>query len=112
MGSRARTLRRQAEKPLSLPAPKAAAPGRLNQYTCRTCGGTITTIDRHEGVTPWSLNCRATEGCDGVMQSHIYRGVDPNTTPEWEWFKPRKLPKGPMYEHVKMGGLDLRRIED
>jgi len=83
---------------------------RLNQYTCRTCGKTITTVDRDEGTTPMMLACRATQGCDGSMFSAMYR-VDPNLTPDWEWYKPAKLPKGDMREYVEMGGLLLREIE-
>lgn len=83
---------------------------RINQYTCRTCGGVITTIDRDEGTTPMMLACRATKGCTGSMFSSMYR-VAPYLTPEWEWYKPEKLPKGEMREHVEMGGLLLRKIE-
>lgn len=86
-----------------------AEPNRINVYTCWTCKGEIITIDRHAGVTPAMLACRATEGCPGTMHSHRYQ-VDKTLTPEWEWFKPRK-PKGAMREHVEMGGLDIRRIE-
>lgn len=85
-------------------------PQRINQYTCRTCGKTITTIDRDEGTTPMMLACRATEGCNGSMFSAMYR-VAPYLTPEWEWYKPTKLPKGDMREYVEMGGLMLRKIE-
>lgn len=91
-------------------APQSAPEGRINQYTCRTCGGVITTIDRDEGTTPMMLVCRATKGCDGSMFSSMYR-VAPYLTPEWEWYKPEKLPKGEMREHVQMGGLLLRKIE-
>ena len=44
------------------------------------------------------------------MFSSMYR-VAPYLTPEWEWYKPEKLPKGEMREHVQMGGLLLRKIE-
>lgn len=90
---------------------KPAEPGRINQYTCQTCGGEIVTIDRHEGVTPAMLACRATPGCEGSMWSHRYQ-VDKTLTPGWEWYMPEKLPKGVMREHVQMGGLLLRRIEN
>lgn len=81
----------------------------INQYTCSSCGGTITTIDRNQGTTPMMLVCRATEGCYGSMRSHGY-AVDQNLTPNWEWYKPAKLPKGEMREHVQMGGLLIRKI--
>jgi hypothetical protein len=93
-----------------VPEPADLQPQRINQYTCRTCGGVITTVDRNEGTTPWMLACRATDGCTGSMFSSMYR-VAPYLTPEWEWYKPEKLPKGEMREHVQMGGLLLRKIE-
>ena len=90
---------------------ESAEPNRLNVYTCQTCGGRIVTIDRHVGTTPFTINCRATPGCDGVMYSSMYQ-VDESLTPTWEWFKPGgKFRNRAMREHVEMGGLDLRRIE-
>jgi len=88
----------------------SSQPERINQYTCRTCGGVITTIDRDEGTTPMMLACRATRGCDGSMFSSMYR-VAPYLTPEWEWYRPEKLPKGEMRDYVEAGGLLLRKIE-
>lgn len=82
--------------------------GRLNQYTCKTCGGVITTIDRDHGTTPMMLACRATKDCDGSMFSAMYQ-VESNLTPEWEWYKPVKA-KGADREYVEMGGLLLRKI--
>ena len=98
----------QPKPPKSSPAEEIDNP--INQYTCSTCGGTITTIDRNVGTTPMMLVCRATEGCYGSMHSHMYT-VDQNLTPDHEWYKPAKLPKGEMREHVQMGGLLIRRIE-
>ncbi len=85
-------------------------PPRINQYTCDTCGGVITTIDRDEGTTPMFLNCRATPGCDGRSVSSMYR-VSPHLKPEWEWYRPKKA-KGENREHVAMGGLLIRQIEE
>ena len=82
---------------------------RINQYTCETCGGVITTIDRVAGTTPMFLNCRATPGCDGRSVSSMYR-VSPHLKPEWEWYRPKKA-KGENREYVDMGGLLIRRIE-
>ena len=81
---------------------------RLNQYTCDTCGGTITTVDLHEGVTPMFLNCRATEGCAGRMVSRIYR-VEGEPEPQFEWYKPDK-PKKSDREYVELGGLLIRPV--
>lgn len=89
-----------------------AKPPRINQYTCTSCSGVITTIDRDHGVTPFMLACRATEGCHGTMHSHLYR-VAPGLTPDHEWYKPTSL-KGltaGMRDHVEMGGLLIRKIE-
>lgn len=88
------------------------APPRINQYRCKECGGTITTIDRDPGVTPFMLACRATGGCNGTMLSSTYR-VAPGLTPDHEWYKPDSL-KGlspGMRDHVERGGLLIRKIE-
>lgn len=114
MGKQRLQMQRR-EKPFIEPKPPKAAPEnittrRINQYTCSSCGGVITTIDRNEGVTPWMLTCRATEGCGGTMRSHGYT-VDTSLKPDHEWYTPAKLPKGEMREYVQMGGLLIRRIE-
>jgi len=85
----------------------------LNQYTCNTCNGTITTINRVEGVTPAFLACRATNGCMGRMSSHFYR-VTGSPEPTHEWFRPslkNARRHGPeMFDHVKGGGLEIRAL--
>lgn len=87
------------------------ARGRINVYTCDTCGGQIVTVDRDEGVTPFMLTCRfIPEYCDGSMVSALYR-VDQLLKPTHEWYKPDKPPQDPaMRQHVEMGGLLIRRI--
>lgn len=102
----------------TIPQPQESAPFgenlpvRINQYTCATCGGVITTIDRHEGATPMMLNCRVTQNCPGTMWSHGYT-VDQTLTPDYEWYKPAKLPKDrEMRQYIQMGGLEIRRIAD
>jgi hypothetical protein len=86
---------------------------RLNRYTCRDCRQSIITVDRDEGVTPFMLLCRATEGCRGFSYSSMYRGV--TGTPTYEWRKPTPaeyLAYPPaMREHVDQGGLDIHPIE-
>ena len=86
---------------------------RINQYTCRTCGKSIVTIDRDVGVTPAMLNCRATNGCSGIMDSARYR-VRPGLKPNYEWYKPGNLDvyDRDMREHIEKGGLDIREIEE
>ncbi len=107
-------LQMQRRLPFSLqqvePVEPEKQPQRMNQYTCRTCGGVITTVDRDEGVTPMMLACRATKDCTGSMMSSMYR-VAPYLTAGWEWYKPAKLPKGEMRDYVESGGLMLRKIE-
>jgi len=84
--------------------------GMINQYTCPVCGETITTINRIDGTTPAMITC-PTEGCRGNMHSAYYM-VDQDLTPDHEWYKPSKLPRDPdMRQHVKLGGLLLRKIE-
>ena len=81
----------------------------INQYTCTTCGGSITTIDRADGTTPMFLGCRATEGCAGRMMSSMYRVVQ-TLTPGWEWYRPKKF-KGRDRQYLQSGGLLIRKIE-
>lgn len=56
------------------------------------------------------LACRATYGCGGTMYSAMYK-VDPSLTPDYEWYKPAKLPKGEMRSYIESGGLLIREIE-
>lgn len=87
--------------------------GKINQYTCQTCGETITTIDRDEGTTPFMLDCFATQNCSGTMQSHLYL-VDQMLKPNFEWYKPDlkslKNRKRHLREHVALGGLLIRPL--
>lgn len=89
------------------------AAGLVNTYTCRDCVGRIVTVNRVEGTTPFTLNCRAKPGCKGFMTSGFYRG-DQSETPGYEWYLPsleEARRQGPdMVEHVRMGGLDIRPI--
>ncbi|MBW3637024.1 MAG: hypothetical protein KY445_11285 [Armatimonadetes bacterium] len=86
---------------------------KKNRYTCKSCGGSIITIDRDEGVTPMFLRCRATSGCRGEMVSSMYRGV--TGTPTFEWRKPTEVEysrmQPEMKQHIDMGGLDIYPIQ-
>lgn len=85
--------------------------GKINQYTCATCGKSITTIDRDDGVTPMMLACRATPGCWGTSVSHMYHSSLQSLTPDHEWYRPDKLPKDrDMRQYVKQGGLLIRKL--
>ena len=90
--------------------------GKLNIYTCKVCRGHIVTIDRDAGVTPFSLKCRVTEGCRGLMNSSVYRVFDQTMRPSHEWYRPSAKELSTMIaqakEHVERGGLILRKCED
>lgn len=88
---------------------------KKNAYICDKLHATVT-IDREDGVTPMFISCPV---CNGQATSRMYR-VDQTLEPTLEWFKPtlaelKKVYKGAilqaMEEHVKQGGLDLRKIE-
>lgn len=83
--------------------------GRINQYTCDTCGGTITTVDHADGATPMMLACQTSSTCMGRMMSRMYR-VDQTLTPTHEWYKPTGKVKKIYRQHVAMGGLLIRKI--
>ena len=88
----------------------------INQYSCDTCAGVITTVNTVEGVTPMFLTCKATAACPGRMISAMYRVPD-NAVPRWEWYRPegseleRLIQECPDWkEHVAKGGLAIRRM--
>ena len=85
----------------------------LNAYTCKTCGESIVTKDVDEGTTPMMLACRATEECEGTMESHMYRGV--TGEPDFVWRKPSAKEYGEagpdMRQHFDLGGLDIFRVQ-
>lgn len=87
--------------------------GAKNRYTCEACQGSIVTMDVDEGTTPFMLQCRATEGCEGMMQSSMYRGVEGE--PDYVWRKPTadeyKGASASMRHHFDLGGLDLFRVQ-
>lgn len=91
------------------------AAGRRNAYVCNECGGIVVTVNRHEGVTPMMLRCRATPSCGGMMASRMYRLPPGAPEPSFEWYSPsrserRKLSPA-MRDHVDRGGLDIRPIK-
>jgi hypothetical protein len=85
--------------------------GRKNKYVCDDpgCAHTITTVDIDEGVTPFMTAC---EKCNGTAVSRMYR-VDQTEVETHEWFRPQTLEglKPHSQEHVRRGGLLLRKIE-
>jgi len=89
--------------------------GKINIYTCPGCHGETVTIDRDEGVTPFFLRCRCTDGCAALAQSACYRPRHGHGPPAWEWYAPdaeERAKAGPaMRDHAEMGGLFIRRID-
>lgn len=90
--------------------------GKINTYTCPK-GHVTVTIDRDEGTTPMMLRCRQKDGdgkhdCTEMASSAWYR-CNQLLEPEYEWFKPDSLKgySGAMKEHLKMGGLEIRKIK-
>lgn len=87
------------------------AKGRINTYTCRTCGKVHVTIDAAEGVTSMLIGCRG-YGCKGMATSACYQ-VDQELVPAYAWYKPGKGEMKRLDQetraHVQRGGLLLRR---
>lgn len=87
--------------------------GQRNAYTCKKCGGTIVTVDRDTGVTPFGIACRADPSCDGLMNSHFYRGpvVAGSAPPAFVWRSPTDeeyhAASEAMKVHYDQGGLDI-----
>ena len=90
---------------------------KRNAYTCQQCKGTIVTEDQDEGTTPFMLGCRFTPGCEGMMQSHLYRGpivAAESISASFIWRKPTPeeyADSSPgMKQHFDMGGLNIYPI--
>lgn len=89
---------------------------KRNSYQCTTCGGIVFTEDRDEGVTPFMMGCRATDGCDGTMESAFYRLPDQaaKVRPHYVWRKPTAeeyaAMSSAMKTHIDQGGLDLHPL--
>jgi len=93
--------------------------GKINTYTCRRCGWRAVTRNRDTGTTPFLIHCEGPLRCDDGRwpgcESGFYR-VNQSLEPTHEWYRPisageRKALKDVLVaEHVKMGGLLLRRV--
>lgn len=97
--------------------------GRLNQYVCRTCGHTLTTVDLVNGVTPFLIGCYGNGPCVGtssirsksgrdLAESKFYCNIPEDAEPTHEWYRPQTLDSLTEAErqHVAGGGLLLRPI--
>ena len=89
--------------------------GNKNVYVCQVCGKGVVTIDIEDGVTPFMIGCKATEGCEGDMYSSFY-DVDQSLPAQFEWYRPTisqypQEAQGFMRKHIEQGGLEIRAIE-
>lgn len=83
--------------------------GKLNIYTCHACHGHVVTKDLDGGVTPFTITCRSTVGCKGLMQSSMYQVFDQSMKPDLVWYRPgadEVVPES-LRQHVARGGLIL-----
>lgn len=83
--------------------------GKINVYKCQSGHETVT-IDKDEGTTPFMIACKT---CSELSRSSFYQ-VPQTLTPVYEWYKPEsesKLSPGEA-QHVRMGGLLLRKIPE
>lgn len=100
--------------------------GRINGWTCGTCGEHTYAVHVNEGVTPFMLGCRA-EGlepkkanCKGLARSMMYPSKPPpshvKTAVKWEWYTPDnveyQLLNRDVREHVDKRGLLIRQLTD
>lgn len=87
--------------------------GGVNGYACRRCAYVTITINRDEGVTPFSITCTR-PGCGGPAYSMFYppEEVIGSEAVTHEWYRPSlrwaRRKGAAMLEHVKRGGLVLR----
>lgn len=89
--------------------------GKKNVYTCTTCGFDFVTLDRDVGTTPFTTGCKNPKACKGWAQSSFYR-VDQHLPATYEWYVPdqaeiRDIIKPGVLQHIAMGGLLLRKID-
>lgn len=89
--------------------------GKHNRYRCDRCGESIVTINRDAGTTPMLIDCKVTEGCQGIMRSAWYPPEAQIVSATWEWYRPRKSQMRrlrradtEMADHCERGGLLLR----
>ncbi len=74
-------------------------PGKINEYHCHKCGNMITTIDIHDGTTPFMMGCPK---CKTMMTSRYYN-VPQQVDAELMWYAPTLSQF--QDDHVKQGGL-------
>lgn len=90
---------------------KRASERLINAYDCNKCGFRLVTKDIDSGTTPMFMKCHE---CGANSISTMYR-VPQDLKPSAEWYRPafaeyQKL-WGGYKQHVEMGGLLFRKIE-
>lgn len=92
----------------------AEAAGKINAYQCEVCGKETVTINYHTGTTPFMIKCRSVACGQGMAQSKCYN-VPQYLLPQYEWYIPDeeqlKTLSPEIHQHVKMGGMILRRLD-
>ena len=89
-----------------------ASESKINVYECYGCARSTVTIDTDNGTTPFMISCPS---CGKSARSSMYR-VNQSLKPTHEFYRPpfedlRKLSGGEQ-QHVIMGGLLFRKIEE
>jgi hypothetical protein len=87
----------------------------VNCYICTVCKQITKTIDIDPGTTPFIFECFH---CGGEAQSTFYKDIAPDLKPVIEWYRPslddtfklRRIMKEGLLDHVLMGGLLDRKI--
>ena len=91
----------------------------LNGYGCQTCHKQIMVVHMDRGTTPMFMGCKATDGCDGRMDSFGYPTQPPpkdwhKVVRVYEWYRPETNALGMFHEdqivdeYIRQGGLLLR----
>lgn len=120
-----------AQQTLSWIAGHYREAGRLNAWTCETCGEPFIAFDRHPGVTPAFVAHQTFDPdteCEGTCASGFYRAAavhqaakwhgQQQVTPSHEWYRPSavelKAERGrgrrAVESHVMQGGLLVRPV--
>lgn len=84
-------------------------------YQCPACGSSFVTAVVDPGTPPDVVGCVATPGCRGQATTDLDHRKVPDEAASWEWYRPNtdmiatvRARGGPLWEHVKAGGMMLR----
>ena len=62
--------------------------GEKDRYVCNTCGGSIVTEVKHDGLLPFATMCKADLECEGIMFCREYNVEEKEGEPVMYWRKP------------------------